>query len=230
MSVALAVISAAAALSGLPQLPERGLALETRAGVQLQTMSGRPLATLFGLDLATDKASSHGLIMRDRRGRLFLLDWAARRVRRVYERATPFPGCRLTDVRRLAELLACRRTIKLLGDDGELRVVARAPTRLPAGHWERAIFAPRGKALLAQWIAECEVPVAYLVVDGRLEKYDGESVALGWLPSGVPVIHFPNGPCAASGHARGIYAVPRGGKPRLIFRTPRFAQYAMWSG
>jgi hypothetical protein len=54
MSVALAVLSAAAALGGLPQLPERGLALETKAGVQLQTMAGKTLASLPGFNLAED--------------------------------------------------------------------------------------------------------------------------------------------------------------------------------
>ena len=46
MTGALALLSAAAVLGGLPQLPDRGLALETKAGVQLQTMAGKPIATL----------------------------------------------------------------------------------------------------------------------------------------------------------------------------------------
>ena len=95
----LAALLSAVAVSALPPLPERGLALETKAGVQLQTMSGKPLATVPGLDLAPDKATAHGLVMRDRRGRLFSLDRAARRVRRVYERPARFPGRRLTDAR-----------------------------------------------------------------------------------------------------------------------------------
>ena len=57
-----------------------------------------------------------------------------------------------------------------------------------------------------------------------------ESVALGWLPSGEALIHYPSGPCGGSQVGRGIYAVPQKGSPRLIRRTPRFAQYLMWGG
>jgi hypothetical protein len=224
------LLAAALATAPLPPLPLRGLARETQPGVELQTMRGHPLATLRGLDLASDKVTSQGLIMRDRRGRLFVLDPEARRVRGVSERAAIAAGCRLTDARRHVQLLVCGRTIKTLANDGRVRVAARAPVRSPAGHWERAMFAPRGDVFLAQWIAECEVPVAYLVSPGKLRRYDGESVALGWLSQGVAVIHFPNGPCGGSSRPRGIYAVPRSGKPRLILRTPRLAQYLMWGG
>src|SRR5947208_10242214 len=55
----------AAVLTSLPPLPQRGLALETKAGVQLQTVSGRPLATLRGFDLASDQAVAHTLVVRD---------------------------------------------------------------------------------------------------------------------------------------------------------------------
>jgi hypothetical protein len=64
----------AAALVTLPPLPQRGLALETRAGVQLQTMSGRPLGTLPGLDLALDQAAAHVVMLRSRRGPLYAFD------------------------------------------------------------------------------------------------------------------------------------------------------------
>jgi hypothetical protein len=89
---------------------------------------------------------------------------------------------------------------------------------------------PSGDAVLAQWSAECEVPVAYLIAVGRMRAYAPDSVALGWLPNGEAVIHFPNGPCGGSTHVRGIYAVPRAGPPRLLLRTARFASYAMWGG
>jgi hypothetical protein len=217
MSVVL-VLAAAASLSGMPQLPAQGLALETDAGVQLQTLAGRPLAVLAHLDLAPDQFTAHRLVLRDRRGRLFALVPGAHRLR-------PLPlhrGCRETDT----ALVVCKRTIRHAG-----RIVARAPRGSPVGHWVWAAFAPRGGAILAQWSAECEVPVAYLVTNGSLLPYGRESVALGWLPSGEALIHFPNGPCGGdSPHARGIYAVPRTGKLRLLLRTPRFSQYAMWGG
>ena len=206
-------ISLLLAAALLPPLPARGLALETEAGVQLQTMAGRPLVTLPGLDLATDQAAAHTLVLRDRRGRLFAL-----RGRRL-ERRTLQRGCRTTDV----GIVVCTHTIR---DGGH--IVARAPGGI--GHWVWAERSPQGDAVLAQWSAECEVPVAYRVAHGNLRAYALESVALGWLPNGDALIHFPNGPCGGSIHVRGIYAIPRAGKPRLILRTRRFAQYAMWGG
>jgi hypothetical protein len=228
MSIVLGLLSTVA-LVALPPLPDRGLARETKAGVQLQTMSGRPLATVPGLDLAPDKATGHRLVLRDRRGRLYSLDRDARRVRRVSERRARFRGCRLTDVRAGFELHVCGRTITTAPISGSHRIDVLGPAG--GGHWVWAEFAPRGNGVLAQWSAECEVPVAYLIADGKLRSYAPESVALGWLPGGAALIHFPNGPCGGgSMHPRGIYAVPRVGKPRLILRTPRFAQYWMWGG
>jgi hypothetical protein len=214
MTLALAVLSAAAALSGLPQLPERGLALDTKAGVQLQTLTGRRLADLPGLNLATDQKVAHRLVLRDRRGRILVLDRAARRLRtRPFER-----GCRHTDF----ELLVCPRRISDV-----FTLVAQAPRGI--GHWVWAERSPDRKAVLAQWSAECEVPVAYIAVHGRLRALGDETTALGWLASGEALVHFERGVCGAQAR-RGIYAVPVRGKPRLIFRTTRFAQYAMWGG
>jgi hypothetical protein len=211
MTVALAVISAALALG---PLPERGFALETNAGVQLQSLGGRPLATLRGLDLAQDQAVAHKAVFRDRRGRLFLL--AGGSLRRTSLRR----GCRTTDV----QLTVCPHTIASAG-----RVLARAPSKI--GHWVWAERAPRSGAVLAQWSAECEVPVAYLLAHGEVHAFGGESVALGWLPTGEAVIEFPNGPCAGGwSAARGIYAAAGTSKMRLLLRTKRFAQYLMWGG
>jgi hypothetical protein len=215
MAGALALVSAALALTSLPALPARGLARETRAGVELETMAGSPLTTLPGLDLAPDQEVAHRLVMRDRHGRLFVLERGTRRLRPV----RPRRGCRATDV----GLTVCPRTIS--GPNGAL---ARGPGKI--GHWVWAERSPDGEAVLAQWSAECEVPVAYRIVRGKLHPYALESVALGWLPNGAALIHFPNGPCGGSIHVRGIYAVPRTGKPRLVLRTPRFADYQMWGG
>jgi len=228
MSIAVAVLSAAAPLGGLPRLPERGLAVETKAGVQLQTMSGRPLAAVRGFDLAPD-AFGRGLVLRKPDGRLFVLDRVRRRLVGFARPPMDPPGCRLTDGFRRLDLLICGSTLKTQRFGGPSRIVAAAPRGI--GHWVRAEFAPDGSAILAQWSAECEVPVAYLVVRGRLRSYGAGSFALGWLPSGDAVIHFPNGPCAGtSGRARGIYAIPIGGKWRLLVATRRFAQYSMWGG
>ena len=219
MSVALAVLSAAAALGGLPQLPQRGLALETPAGVQLQTMAGKPLVSLRGMDLAEDWKTAGALTLRDPAGSIYVLD-ARRRRLRDYGRPATRPACRYTDV----NLSVCKSTIK-----SGSRVIARAPRGI--GHWVWAGRAPRGGAILAQWSAECETPIAYLVSNGKLRRYgSGDSVALGWLPNGEALIHFPQGPCGGGTRARGIYAVAGTTRARLLLRTPRFVQYLMWGG
>jgi hypothetical protein len=222
MIAALVLVAASLSANALPPLPERGLALETTRGVQLQTLHGRPLGTLPGLDLAPDRKLANYLVLRDGRGRLFTLDFRARAVRR----SSPYPqqraGCRETDTL----LFVCGRTIR----DGS-RVVARAPGGSPVGHWVWVGRAPRGGALLAQWSAECEMPVAYRILNGRLHRYGRESSALGFLPDGSALIHFPNGPCGGGSiQVRGIYAVPPNAEARLVLRTPRFAQYGMWGG
>jgi hypothetical protein len=215
MTGVLALLSATVALSHLPALPQRGLALETKAGVELQTLAGRRLAALPGLDLATDQTTAHTLVLRDRQGRLFALDPATRRLRQ-----RPFrKGCRTTDV----ELVVCTHMIRSRG-----LVVGHAPSKI--GHWVWAERAPSGDSVLAQWSAECEVPVAYLIAAASMRAYALESVALGWLPRGDALIHFPSGPCGGTIHVRGIYAVARSGRMRLVLRTARFAQYAMWGG
>jgi hypothetical protein len=241
-----AVLASASALAApptldlqhLPRLPERGLARAVPAGVELQTMRGQALGVLKRLHLAPDKATSSGLIMRNGRGDLFVIDLYERRVRRVYERPEPVPGCRVTDARPGLQLLAYRSTIKTRTDGGRLRVVARAPGRI--GHWERAAFAPHGNVFFAQWSAECEVPVAFLVVNGVMRPYGGRtirdapsSMALGWLPDGSAVIHYPTGACGGSYRNPGVYAVPLRGKAQVLVRTPRtprFQHYWMWGG
>jgi hypothetical protein len=214
MTGVVALLSAALSLTAVPPLPQQGLAVETKAGVQLQTLRGRSLATLRGLDLAPDQATAHKLVLRDSRGSLFAFDG------RTLKRQRLGSGCRRTDV----ELLVCARTIR-----GASGVLARAPGKV--GHWVWAERAPAANAILAQWSAECESPVAYLLVHGKLRAFGRESVALGWLPTGEAVIHFPNGPCAGDSRpARGIYAAVSAVKMRLLLRTSRFAQYAMWGG
>jgi hypothetical protein len=104
----------------LPPLPARGLVQDTHAGVELQTMQGRPIGLLAGLDLASDRATSHAVLMRDRRGRLYVLDRVARRVRRVFDQPQPVRGCRVIDARLQLSLLVCGHTVKtaLYGSGG----------------------------------------------------------------------------------------------------------------
>ena len=96
MIAPIGVLIAAAALAApagprldpqhLPALPTRGFTIQLRTGVRLETMQGRPIGVLEGLFAAPDKATGSGLIMRDGRGRLFVLDLRRRRVRPVRER------------------------------------------------------------------------------------------------------------------------------------------------
>jgi hypothetical protein len=187
--------------------------------VQLQTMTGKPLASLPGLDLAEDWKTAGALTMRDGVGAIYVLD-ARRRKLRNYGRPQSRPACRYTDV----GLAVCKHVLK-----SGSRIVAHAPRGI--GHWVWAARAPKGDTILAQWSAECESPVAYLVTKGKLRAFGGESVALGWLPSGQAVIHFPNGPCAGGWSAApGIYAATGTSKLRRLVRTKRRTQYLMWGG
>ena len=191
MSVAIALVTAALALG---PMPERGLALDTKAGVQLQSLGGRPLATLRGYDLALDQAAPHVVVLRTRVGVLYAFDG---------------------------------RTLRRRVPHGRVRVAAPRPRGI--GHWVWSERSPTGNAVLAQWSGECEIPVAYLVVNGKLRSYGPETVALGWLPTGEAVVHFRPVGCAVSGRS-GIYATVGTRKMRRLISTPRFAQYLMWGG
>jgi hypothetical protein len=184
----------AASLSGLPGLPQRGLARETKAGVQLQSLGGRPLGALRGFDLALDQAAPHVVVLRNSRGVLYAFDG---------------------------------RTLRRRAPHGPVHVAAPKPRGI--GHWVWAERSPSGAAVLAQWSGECEIPVAYLVVNGKLQSYGAETVALGWLSTGEAVVHFRPVGCAGTGRS-GIYATLGTHKMHRLIRTPRFAQYLMWGG
>jgi len=208
MLAVFAVLASASALAAppldpqhLPSLAERGLVRETKAGVELQTMQGRSIGVIPRLNLAPDMATSRDLLMRDRRGSLYVLDRRARRVRQVSDGPPRRRDCRVTDRRAQFHLIVCKSTIKLRTVSGGLRIVARKPGRI--GHWERAAFAPRGNAFFAQWSAECEIPIAFYVANGEMQPFGASTLAaapsssaLGWLPNGSAIIHFPRGAAA----------------------------------
>ena len=106
------------------------------------------------------------------------------------------------------------------GDGRDARPLdVRSPPGI--GHWAWAALSPDGSTLLAQWIAECEVPVAYFIpVDGgRMRAAVGvavESIALGWTPGGEARVALPKGVCGASGASPGVYAVSIDGQKRFL--------------
>jgi hypothetical protein len=112
-----------------------------------------------------------------------------------------------------------------------VRVLAiRSPTTAPAGHWSWAAVSPDGTALLAQWTAECEVPVAFFITlkDGSPSVVTGEndwidspvSVALGWTTDGRAIVFLPEGPACGTGVRKaGVYAYDQKGMGELIVAT-----------
>ena len=102
------------------------------------------------------------------------------------------------------------------------------------GHWDWAALSPDDSILLAQWSAECEVPIAFFVPakSGRPRVVSGEedwatspsSVALGWTTDGRAIILFPEAdPCGGVG-SPGLYLVGIDGTRRRIRGLDRFAQ------
>jgi hypothetical protein len=103
-----------------------------------------------------------------------------------------------------------------------------------AGHWAWAAVSPDEQTLLAQWSAECEVPVAFLVdlARGAPAPITGESdwakspmsVALGWTTDGRAIVFLPKGGgCGGGASAPGVYLYSQAGEGDLLFpgkKTP----------
>lgn len=100
------------------------------------------------------------------------------------------------------------------------------------GHWAWAAVSPDEKTLLAQWSAECEVPLAFLVdlADGVPAPVTGESdwaespesLALGWTTDGRAIAFLPHGPACGTGVERpGIYLYRAPGRGKLLLETER---------
>lgn len=91
-----------------------------------------------------------------------------------------------------------------------------AKPAVPAGgHWEWAAVSPDGEWLLAQWTAECEVPIAFFVParGGRplpvaKDRYGpATSHAIGWTADGRAIVAIPNLSCGATPSRPGTYLV-----------------------
>jgi hypothetical protein len=109
--------------------------------------------------------------------------------------------------------------------------------RGPAGYWIYVRVARDRRTLLVQWSGECESPTAFLLTPDRRLRPVGaptrragpESRAMGWSPSGRPVVSFPGGICG-SGYrgGPGVYSIAPDGTPSLIVRTKPRQQVAFW--
>jgi hypothetical protein len=138
-------------------------------------------------------------------------------------------------VKRAVSLLAVLVLAGCGGGGGEAtRIVTRAaapllPSQKPAGakvgHWRTAYLSPDGKTLLAQWSAECEVPVAFFADgrDGAVRPVAGtslrnapESIADGWTQDGRAIVEFPAAACGSGIHKPGIYFVALDGTRTFV--------------
>lgn len=94
-----------------------------------------------------------------------------------------------------------------------------------AGHWAWAALSPDRTTILAQWSAECEVPIAFFVdlgvgvpapVTGEEDWASSpQSVALGWTTDGRAIVFLPKGPPCGSGAGKPglyLYSAPGAGE------------------
>jgi hypothetical protein len=124
-------------------------------------------------------------------------------------------------------------TIQRRRGDG-WRVLVAGPPRtvhdgVQVGHWAQAWLSPDGRTLLAQWSAECEVPIAFFVdaKTGEMHPVTGEkvwteapeSIALGWGADGRAWVRMTKGYCGGAKHPPGVYSIdPASGKLSLVKR------------
>jgi hypothetical protein len=100
------------------------------------------------------------------------------------------------------------------------------PLGANVGHWAKAFLSPDGKTFLAQWSAECEVPIAFFVdaggggprvVTGEANWLDApESVADGWTGDGRAIVELPHGACGGSASQPGVYFISLDGRRTFV--------------
>lgn len=119
----------------------------------------------------------------------------------------------------------------------ELEISPPAPTPTASdagrvGHWAWAALGPDGKTILAQWSAECEVPIAFFVdvesgsptpVTGEADwARSPESLALGWTTDGRAIVFMPKrAPCGSGARSPGVYLYSVPGEAELLFKGRR---------
>jgi hypothetical protein len=100
------------------------------------------------------------------------------------------------------------------------------PPGAKIGHWARAYLSPDGKTFLAEWSAECEIPVSFFIpaVGGRARAVTGEddwvdapvSSADGWTSDGRAIVELPHGACGTAAAKPGVYLISLDGTRRLV--------------
>jgi len=218
----------------LPHLPLRGLVRQTGGAVEFQSLRGRAFGRLAGFQLA-QPGIPHGVLLMRGRAR-YTVDLLERRVRPARKSTIEIPGgCRLGDESANAALFLCGRTLRTRSQRGA-RVLVGPAGRV--GHWAWGEFSPNGGRVLAEWSAECEIPVTFdlSVSKPKLVPLGGAAVAaapeivpLGWLGDGKPVVRVLHGGCGTGRLAAGVY-VFGARRPQLLVKARGIAPYAMWGG
>jgi hypothetical protein len=129
------------------------------------------------------------------------------------------PECRESGRVDDGELMLCRdRFVVRLRDGGRRVVRVERPGEI--GHWSWAAASPDHRTLLAQWSAECEIPVTYFVsaAGGRPRKAlpEASSVARGWTTDGRAIVYVRKEPGCGNGPRPGTMLVEPGGRARHL--------------
>jgi hypothetical protein len=120
------------------------------------------------------------------------------------------------------------------------RIDVRAPGPTPSaaaagrvGHWAWAALSPDGTTFVAQWSAECEVPIGFFVGIGEKPRpvtgeanwaKSPESTVYGWTTDGRAIVRISKSVCGLRG-GPGVYAISPSGRSErlgdLTIRTSR---------
>ena len=100
------------------------------------------------------------------------------------------------------------------------------------GSWQWAAASPDGRTILAQWSAECEIPMAFLVAiaEGRPASVTGKytrddpppsSTALGWSDDGRAIVFLPGEAGCGGTNEAGVFLIDlAGNKTRIAAASP----------
>jgi hypothetical protein len=189
----------------LGPLPAQGVLVQRNGGVVFVSLSGEVLARVPDATLVS-ATQAPGRTFLDIEGTGYMLDPATGSL--VRQPTDSLPPVR--DDRRVP-------LPRPVAPDGRPMV----------GHWRFARLAPDGNLIVAQWSAECEFPVAYLMTlqDGDPVAVTGstelrESFVLGVTRSSQAVVVLPSGACGTAVERPGVYTFATHGDGRFITWVP----------